>query len=370
MSSIGARRVLFDSEAFIRHRRSGITRYFAELIGEFRADESWGVEPLTPFRYVANAHLSENLPGQYRQVPLPARWRAPVMDRLNSRAMRSAVSADIVHHSVYEPSALERWSAPKRVCTVYDFTFELFPDLFPQTQEDVSAKNLFIDRCDALLCISNTTYDDLRHFHPQLDKPVIVTHLGVSDRFFTVPRSNIRGLPDRYLLHVGNRHVHKNVDVLFQAFAAIARTDPSLHLVLCGNSLSDEPARLRELGIQERTLNLNVSDEQLPWLYHNAQAFVFPSRYEGFGLPLVEAMAAGCPTIISKTPALLEVAEDAALVFAPDDVESLTEHIQNLLGDTQAQIRLRDAGALRAADFTWRRTAEQTMHAYDQAARA
>lgn len=364
------RRVLFDGEAFARHRRSGITRYFAEMIGQFRADPSLGVEPVTPYRYIANEHLKETAPDRFRQVPLPGRWREQLLAKANAHAMRAAEPADLVHYSLYEPSALETWQAPRTVCTVYDFTYELRPDLFPGTGPALVDKQLFLDRCDALLCISQTTYDDLRTVHPNIDKPVFVTPLGVSDAFFAPKTARIRGLPERYLLHVGNRYVHKNVDVLFQAFAEVAKADPSLFLVLSGNNLPEEPARLAELGIADRTIALKATDAQLPWLYRQAEAFVFPSLYEGFGLPVLEAMAASCPTIIANVPALLEVAGETAMVFEPHDVPMLIEDIHRMLGDRQVRDKFGEAGARRAREFTWRRTAEATSLAYDLAARA
>lgn len=350
----------------MRHRRSGITRYFAELVSGFRRDPSLGVEPITPYRYVASAHLAETADG-YREVPLPGRIRGDVLHRLNARRVRGAPMADLVHHSLYEPRALEIWRAPQRACTVYDFTAELMPEVLPQSEADLAAKRMFLEHCDVLLCISETTRADLARFHPDLDKPVAVTPLGVAAMFFDPAPSEIRGLPDRYLLHVGNRHRHKNVDVLFAAFAAVAATDPALHLVLCGSGLPDEPARLGELGILDRTVVLRVSDAQLPWLYHRSQAFVFPSLYEGFGLPVLEAMAAGCPSIVSDTPALLEVAGDAALTFAPDDAERLAEHMATLIADAAQVDRMRERGRSRAREFTWERSARATARAYDLA---
>lgn len=359
-------RVLFDGEAFLRHRRSGITRYFAELIAQYRTSPTLGVEAITPYKYVANAHLAASAPHQFRQIPLPSRYRHPILETLNARRAKRAPVPDLVHHSLYELSALNAIQAP-RVCTVYDFTFELRPDLFPGQEAALRDKRVFLERCDLLLCISQTTYDDLQRVHPDLDKPAVVTPLGVSQHFLAPTPVSIRGLPERYLLHVGNRHVHKNVDVLLRAFAEIVRLDPSLRLVLSGQGLPNETARLRELGIEDRVVFLSATDEQLPWLYHRAQAFVFPSLYEGFGLPVLEAMAAGCPVVIAATPALVEVAGDDASIFAPDDVDSLVALLQDVIGDPIRAKSMRETGARRAATYTWRRTAELTASAYDQA---
>ena len=370
MRSSPNRRVLYDGEAFIRHRRSGITRYLAELITEFAEDPSHAVTPVTPFRYVANAHLVDAASGGYRHVPVPGRWRVPLLGRMNRGAERrvgDGAGWDLVHHSLYEPPALERWAGGPRVCTVYDFNFELHPEHFGDTAGLLADKERFLAACDALICISETTASDLRRVHPDLDKPVFVTPLAAGAEFFEPARSPIRGLPERYLLNVGNRHPHKNVDVLLRAFAAMMASDPDLHLVLCGAHLPSEPARLRELGIAERTHVLRASDAQLPWLYSRAEAFVFTSLCEGFGLPAVEAMAAGCPVVLSDIPALVEVADDAALYFRPDDVEGLVACLQRVVGDETLRKDLITRGSARAAGFTWKRTAELTAAAYDRA---
>lgn len=360
-------RVGFDGEAFLRHTRSGVTRYFAELLREYADAPALGVVPVTPYRFVASEHLVDRVPGRYRRVPLPGRVRYPLLARANARRLRRRGEVDLVHHSIYEPAALDLWPDVPRVCTVYDFSMEVVPESFGDTSGLLAAKADFLARADVLVCISDNTEADLHRFHPALRQPVVVTHLAASEEFFDPRPATIRGLPERYLLYVGNRHPHKNADVLFRAFARIHRSFPDVALVLTGAWLPDEPARLAELGIDERVVTLRATDAQLPWLYHRAEAFVFPSRYEGFGLPVVEAMAAGCPVLVADTPALVEVAGDAAGVFGVDDDEALADLLGGLLTGPGEGERLRAAGRERAAQFTWRRTAEATARAYQLA---
>lgn len=358
--------VLIDDEAFIRHSRSGITRYFAELVQEFGADPSLGVRPVTPYRFVANQHLTELAGSRFRRLVLPPQVRPRVLRATNawSRArMKSRI--DLVHHSLYLPDSLISGPDSPRVATIYDFTLELYPELFPGWASGLDDKNLYIEQCAGLLCISHTTRDDLARFHPALDKPVEVTPLGVSDAFFAATTRPVPGVAGRYVLFVGNRHANKNVDPLFVAFSRIAQTDPDLRLVLCGNPLFEpESARLAELGIAHRTTCLRVSDEALPRLYANAEAFVFPSRYEGFGLPVVEAMASGCPVVAARIPALVEVGDDAGRYFDPDDVDELTTLLEKVIGDRALRADMTEAGRARAREYSWRRTARATADAY------
>ena len=301
---------------------------------------------------MANRHLTEAMPNSYQRVPVPSRWRGPFFSWANGRAAaRAASSIDLIHHTLYERSALDYAPGVPRVGTVYDFTFELHADLFPGNTEIaglVREKDHFLSRCDGLLCISEMTYKDLKACRPDIDVPVEITPLGVADSFFSGNIPLTKGIPSQYLLHVGNRHAHKNTEVLFRAFARLMRQHADLHLVLCGNFLDVEHAHLEDLGIADRTVCVRIADDQLPALYRHAVAFVFPSRYEGFGLPVVEAMASGCPVLMSDVPALLEVAGDIALTFEPDDVDALVELVDRVIADPDLRHGMVASGRVRA----------------------
>lgn len=359
-------RVLIDGESFFRHTRSGITRYFTELIRGFETERMLGVLPTTPYRFVASQHLASAFPSRFRQVSLPRRVRPCAFSALNSRAWsRRSTKVDLIHHSLYLPALLEHAPSVPRICTIFDFTLELYSEQFPWSAPLVEQKNAVISRCDGVVCISRATYDDMSRFLPGFDKPIEITPLGVTEQFFKPVGRRPTNLPARYVLHVGNRHAHKNAGVLFSAFAHIADREPELFLVLCGNPLTaTERQQLKNLRIAARTLYLRVSDEQLPHLYAQAAAFVFPSRYEGFGLPVVEAMAAGCPVVCSSAPALVEVADDAALIFAADDSEELAAILEKVLGDRGLVASLRAKGRARAEVYSWRRTVQLTARAY------
>jgi glycosyltransferase involved in cell wall biosynthesis len=361
--------VHFEGTAFVLHRWSGISRYFTELIAAFEGDPSLGVEPVTPYRFVTNKHLAAARPGVY-SLPLPRSRRRAVLDRLNRRSARRAdLDGVVTHYPLYEPHLLAEAQAGPSVTTVYDFTMEAHPELFGDVSTHLELKRRYLESCDALVCISEATRNDLHRFHPGLDKPVVVTPLAVSDEFRAAAPRRPRGLPERYLLHVGNRAEHKNLELVLEAFRRLSATDPTLYLVLSGQGLPGEEERIAALGIAGRTKIVRLSDRALPAAYRHAQAFVFPSRYEGFGLPLLEAMTAGCPALISDNPALLEVAGDTAEVVGADDVDGAVAALERLIGDRDLARRRRAAGLQRARDFTWRRTAEGTVAAYEQAAR-
>jgi glycosyltransferase involved in cell wall biosynthesis len=356
-------RVTFDDQIFTFQRRGGVARYFTELFRTYRSEPELDVEAVTPFRYVVNEHLLELDPERYRRAKVPDfAQRARVLRPLNRvLAGRHRQGSHLVHHTYYLPDAL-RMPAAARLCTVYDMMPEKFPELFPHGNPH-AAKREYVRDCDAVLCISQTTKDDLLATYGPLDKPVVVTPLGVGEEFFV---EAVRGpeAPD-YILHIGQRKAHKNFDVLLRGFAQLA-TDRSTTSLVCVGPPFDtaEIARLRELHLLDRVECRTADDEELPFLLASANCFVFPSRYEGFGLPIVEAFAAGCPVLLADTPCSREVGGKAAQYFPPDDAEHLAGLIDALLKDPANRIPWVEAGRQRAREFTWLRTAQLTSDVY------
>ena len=206
---------------------------------------------------------------------------------------------------------------------------------------------------------------------------ITVTPLAADPLFAPQPAAVVAALrqrlplPDRYLLYLGSNKPHKNLPRLIRAFAAATPQSPGTDLVIAGawDPRSPEARQLVvELGLEDAVRFLpNVLNADLPALYAGATAFVFPSLYEGFGLPVLEAMACGAPVACSNTSSLPEVAGEAAVLFDPVDVTEMATAISRLLNDEGLRERLRERGRQQASTFTWQRTAELTLIAYRQA---
>ena len=203
---------------------------------------------------------------------------------------------------------------------------------------------------------------------------VMVTPEGCEPRFRPTPSADVLaryGLPSRYVLAVGTLEPRKNLTTLLQAFARLQRgaeIDPALRLVLAGaRGWLDEPIyeTVRSLGLDPVVHFPGfIDDEDLPAVYSGAALFVFASRHEGFGLPLLEAMACGVPVVTSNVSAMPEVSGDAAMLVDPCDVDGLAAAIARLLRDDALRGRLRSAGIARARQFPWEATARRTLDAY------
>lgn len=229
-----------------------------------------------------------------------------------------------------------------------------------------------IRRAEAVIAVSQTTRYDLVEHLGILPERVFMVYEGVDHRRFRPVEDRPFDFP--YVLFVGSEHPRKNLGTLFQAFAALKATGayPDVKLVKVGKPGGDEDSfrdrtleQLRRLGIESEVLLAGyVPDEDLPAFYSGAVCTVLPSLYEGFGLPVVEAMACGSPVIVSSAGSLPEIAGDAALIVSPRDVEGFTRGMQRLLDDPALRETLRTAGLERAPQFDWDRAARETMEVY------
>ncbi|MFP2927685.1 glycosyltransferase family 4 protein [Pyxidicoccus sp. 3LG] len=268
------------------------------------------------------------------------------------------------------------------VLTVHD----LIPLLMPETASTAFrwqfrlwlARSVLL--ADRVVCVSERTRRDLLARFPEAEARTVVVPNGV-DHVHTPELDPISvdflralSLPKEYVLYAGSLDVRKNVDLVLDALERLRARGRPVPLVLAGQSwfgsgrVEQRVSRLRSEGHDVRSLGYQ-SDAVFYELMRRASVFVFPSRYEGFGLPPLEAMRLGTPTIVSNAGSLPEVCGDAALSVRPDDAEGLSRAIERLLGSPDERRALAERGKARAAEFTWKRTAEGTLAAYEAALR-
>ncbi len=223
-------------------------------------------------------------------------------------------------------------------------------------------------RATRILAVSEATRADLlRYYRLREDKIRVVPH-GVEERFFEVRR----GQPGKYLLAVSTLHPHKNLDRLVRVFARFHANHPDFRLVIAGmrGFYAEELERLIAAVELEGAVELTgwISRERLAELYGGAWAYINPTLFEGFGMPVLEAMAAGVPTACSSIEPVRSVAGDAALLFDPTSEDTMLEAMTRIVCDDSLRSRLATAGPRRAAQFSWRTTAEQTLALLQEAA--
>lgn len=357
-----------DEQIFAIQSYGGISRMFAELARQFAKGEVPDIELLPFHAPIINRYVLDDPRLAKALAASRARNEWTALVRYLSR-ISTKTSCDVVHNTFYLPHGLAPVGGAKRVVTIHDMIPELRPDT-RRRLDFVTLKRRYVAKADHIICVSEATRSDLLKVYGPIQAPITVVHHGVDSNFMPdLPR--LASLPERYLLFVGNRGQYKDAGVLFRAFAAL-NDQSGVRLVCIGGGAftRSELQQLQELGIAGRVMQMQLSDDGIVSAYANALVFIFPSHFEGFGLPALEAMACGAPVVLARATSLPEVGSDAAIYFEPGDAGALTGILRDLLSDDLARSELVARGLKRAAFFTWERTAQQTAEVYRAAAPA
>jgi glycosyltransferase involved in cell wall biosynthesis len=283
-------------------------------------------------------------------------------DSCFSRVLSSAYRPDIVHETFYSRNRTSTSSA-KTIITVYDLFQEIYQADSPETNKTIDIRKAAFRRADHLICISESTRTDLiRLYEVDADK-VSVIHLASS---LTAPVDPVVAVGEPFFLYVGYRFTHKNFYGLLAAFAE-SLVFKTHKLVCCGDRFNEEEQkRIKELGIpRDRIVLVDRGDDDLLSRYYaSAEAFVCPSLYEGFGIPLLEAMECACPIICSNAGSIPEVAGDAAIYFDPKDIHSISNAMLRVAQSPRERSELIMKGKVRAKQFSWDICAQQTYSVY------
>ena len=282
-----------------------------------------------------------------------------------------------VHFSNQHLGRWVSWLNQPCVVTVHD----LVRLAFPHAPEDrMAAVGLALDRrgireATHVICVSEATKKDLMQHLAVAEAKITVIYNGIDHSVFKPSPVNDGRFSAPYVLYVGSERPRKNLVCLLRAFAAIKDRGPrfaSLRLLKVGSAGRSDGFRTatleeaRRLGIDDDIDFVdNVSDQDLAVIYSNAIALVYPSLYEGFGLPVVEAMACGCPVVTSNISSLPEVAGSAALLVDPNDPAGFAEALHSVILDRDLRTRLRGDGLRRARDFSWDNTVSATHAVYE-----
>lgn len=357
-------RVLYDHQVFSWQKLGGVSRYFVELINHLPA----GIECKLPPMLTENVYLGSlgaATPPTRRWTVAGYRVRKQLYERLNQRVSSRMVAKggyDVFHPTYYSTYFQRRLKAPY-VITVHDFIHEKYPQYFSDASRVIRQKREAITRADRIIAISRHTRDDLVDIYGIPASRVDVIYHGASP--LTAEPVPVEMPAGKFILFVGDRTKYKNFNNLAEAFALLAREDCGLGLVCAGKPFSDtERSYLDMLGVGGRSMALFATDAELAWLYANTACFVFPSVYEGFGLPILEAWAAGAPVALSRTSCFPEIASSAAAWFEPDNPEDIARSVGEVVYSTETRERLLRLSAERLKMFDWKKTAALTAGIY------
>ncbi len=371
-------RVIFDSQIFCAQEFGGISRYFASVAGEMHARSD--VQPLIVAPLHINdyaAKLPDRLVWGRKMVRLPgAKPLARVVSLLGSSAIQHLRRPEIVHWTYYYPTP-----SPSRrsrsVLTVYDMIHERQPSAFAANDPISRWKRAAVAKADHIICISHHTRKDLLDILQVPEHKVSVTHLGydaltplLTNESATQFRLRTLGVDKPYLLYVGSRSGYKNFDGLLQAYSSSIWLQDNFHLLCFGGGgfTEAEHALIARGRLDRQVLQVGGPDTVLASCYRHAALLVYPSRYEGFGIPPLEAMSMDCPVACSNTSSLPEVVGDAAACFDPADPDHIRAALEGALDTSAARESLVARGRLRSRQFSWARCAQETVKIYQEIA--
>lgn len=362
-------KILFDHQIFGMQKYGGISRYITSLYKGInkRPNSTAKIGLLYSDNFYANQILPSSKQGWKQKL---FKDRINRTNRWNDRydvATLPFTDFDILHPTYYDTFLAEKTKKPV-VITVHDMIHEKFPGYFPDADLIIAKKQKMFQRADRIIAISQSTYDDLINIAGIDKNKVQIVHHGIetTEDDLAITPKNLH--PDsNYVLFVGERWLYKNFTVFIARLAELLRADKQTHLVCVGGRpfTLDELALFKTLNIGDQCFQYTVTDAELRALYKHAICFLFPSLYEGFGLPILEAFSSDCPVVLSNTSSFKEVGGNAALYFPPDSCDEMVDQIRLVMNDKKMRNELILAGREQVKQFAMEKCVDETMKIYN-----
>ncbi len=360
-------KVFFDHQKFTTQRYGGISRYFATIIQAMKENPDFeyqlGVlfsnnhyikEEFQPFN---NALGRKLLQSEYMR-------KAALVNELYCKYLLGKNDFDVFHPTYYNPYFMEKLKKPM-VTTIHDMTHERLPEYFWANDHLTVQKKINAEKADKIIAISETTKKDILELLDVKEEKIEVIYHGI-DIETPLAFKEVPNLPQRYILFVGDRSGYKNFYIFIRAFAAIQKKYPDLEVILTGGGpiLIADKEFMVKLKVDQKIRHINVSDEELNSLYKNALFFAYPSFYEGFGLPILEAFKAQCPVLLSDIDCFKEIGADSVSYFEQRNLDHLIFMLEELINNDELRRNLVTKGNQRLLDFPIQKCIDQTLALY------
>lgn len=378
-------KILYDFQIFHSQKFGGISRYFFDLINYL--NQTGLAKFDIPIKYGKNIHLKNNPQlfsppenneiifnkyHKYKYIKLIQKnlHLTPTGLKKNISHSKEYIKRgdyDVFHPTYYNDYFIDDIKNRKLVITIHDMISEIFPEHLSLSDRTIELKRSLINRANRIITVSNHTKKDLCNIY-QIDPEIVdVVHLSCS---FNIKSSSSieRIIDENYILYTGSRATYKNFYTFLNAIKPILLDFKNVKLVCTGPPFNKEEINFfQKLELQNYIKHIFATDEDLVSLYINAELFAFPSIYEGFGIPILEAFSCDCPCALSNNSCFPEIAGNAAAYFNPKDYTSIRECINNLLIDKISREMLAKNGRDRLKLFNIDRTANDTLTSYKRA---
>jgi len=363
-------KIAFDSQIFTMQKYGGISRYVCSLATHLVKSEGIEAKIFAPF-YI-NVYLGKLAKRVVSGIKIP---KIPKTGRFFhscglwlARRSIAKFAPQIVHETYYAKCHLPIKGA-RTVVTVYDMIHERFPSIFSEHDRTSQLKRESVLRADHVICISENTRRDLLDFVPVSPDKVSVVHLGFDQVFVLDNMDSSISITNKipFLLFVGGRGHYKNFDGFLKAYGESEWLRENFRIVCIGGGKLrvDELDLMNKFAIDSSQVEQFTADDTLlAEYYRSAAAFIYPSKYEGFGIPPLEAMSLKCPVICSNSSSIPEVVGDAGEYFDPNNTDSMRVAIERVLKSKEYRQILVQKGIKRCASFSWEKCASETLAIY------
>ncbi len=361
-------KIAYDSQIFFFEKYGGISRYYTSLIKELiKTENSYKI-----FSYVyINEYLTDfekKIIDGHKFIKYPNKTTSllKASSSIVNKIQISNWKPDILHETFYSYNRTSPKNIPI-VVTIHDMIHELYPEMFDKNDKTSINKRRSVERADKVICVSETTKHDLMRFFNVPDNKISVIYHGFTP-FQDISETNSNSIPNQpYLLYIGKRKGYKNFEKYIKSISSSKSLRKDFKLLFFGGGAftKTELGLFSELGFLENDyLYLEGNDYLLQNLLKSASAFVYPSLYEGFGLPLLEAMSCGCPIIASNTGSIPEIAKDAAEYFNPLSIDDIVSSIQNVVYSNERSNNLKFNSLIQINNYSWSKAANLTNNLY------
>mgnify|MGYP001378185167 CR=1 FL=1 len=353
------RNIIYDYQIFLKQKYGGPSKYFVELNKNINK-KNFSNKIVAPFH--VNRHLRDsefNRGNFFFYKKFNLNNFLSKYNQYNTLKLLKNLHNPIIHSTYYNLKYLRDIKC-KKIVTVYDLIHEkLYPE--KKLNDDDNKKNAIMD-ADFFICISKNTQKDLIEIYNVEPQKTKVIYLSSS-----LPKKEIKVKKNKdYLLFVGNRSGYKNSEFILRALAKYEKFKKNFDLYFFGGPkfTKDEINMLNDIEIFNNTKHLGNDEKKLKSLYKNALCLIYPSLYEGFGIPLLEAMECGCPILCCNTPALKEIGQDAVEYFQQNNEDSFIESLEKIIYSKDLINKIKKSGFQRRSHFSWEKCAEETEQIY------
>jgi glycosyltransferase involved in cell wall biosynthesis len=368
-------KILLDPQIFNSQKYGGISRYYTEVFTRLATNN----DILFPAYSVQNIYFNESNLVTFRQkayslyirilYKFSIRRIENTKERNSSFFINTVLSQrfDVFVPTYYDSYFIDYLGSKPFVLTVYDMIHELFPEFFFNDKMVVHNKKYLIEKATRIIAVSENTKKDIISIYPHIDNSKIdVVYHGCSIK---VNKIDSKSLPEKYILFVGIRSNYKNFIFLVHSITDLLRNDNDLHLMCAGGGDFNfiEKELISKLGFDSQIIQKYFNEDELGYFYSRAICFVFPSMYEGFGIPVLESMTCGCPVVLGKHSSFPEVAGDAGVYFDIANAQDLKNKIQSLIQNKSLRDEFSLKGLKQVKKFSWEKAASGCLSVYKKA---